>query len=128
MALASRNSENIFNKNTGGDKDGKTIDSAVETEIKAKFDNGDHISDQGMFENLSPALYAIQQLADDVEELRRYIVALAPDEKPLPTISTANHTVDFTVTNSRGAYALVTTVVDNSSGKAVTKTASTTLR
>mgnify|MGYP003676991502 FL=1 len=128
MALASRNSENIFNKNTGGDKDGKTIDSAVETEIKAKFDNGDHISDQGMFENLSPALYAIQQLADDVEELRRYIVALAPDEKPLPTISTASHTVDFTVTNSRGAYALVTTVVDNSSGKAVTKTVTTNLR
>ena len=81
-----------------------------------------------MFENLSPALYAIQQLADDVEELRRYIVALAPDEKPLPTISTANHTVDFTVTNSRGAYALVTTVVDNSSGKAVTKTVTTNLR
>ena len=128
MALADRNSENIFNKNTGGDKDGKTIDSAVETEIKAKFDNGDHISDQGMFENLSPALYAIQQLADDVEELRRYIVALAPDEKPLPTISTASHTVDFTVTNSRGAYALVTTVVDNSSGKAVTKTVTTNLR
>ena len=128
MALASRNSENIFNKNTGGDKDGKTIDSAVETEIKAKFDNGDHISDQGMFENLSPALYAVQQLADDVEELRRYIVALAPDEKPLPTISTASHTVDFTVTNSRGAYALVTTVVDNSSGKAVTKTVTTNLR
>ena len=128
MALASRNSENIFNKNTGGDKDGKTIDSAVETEIKAKFDNGDHISDQGMFENLSPALYAIQQLADDVEELRRYIVALAPDEKPLPTISTASHTVDFTVTNSKGAYTLVTTVVDSSGSKAVTKTASTTLR
>ena len=128
MALASKNSENIFNKNTGGSKDGKTIDSAIETEIKAKFDQGDHISDQGMFENLSPALYAIQQLADDVEELRRYILALAPNEKPLPTISTASHTVDFTVTNSRGAYTLVTTVVDNSSGKAVTKTASTTLK
>ena len=128
MALADRKSENIFNKNTGGDKDGKTIDSTVETEIKAKFDQGDHISDQGMFENLSPALYAIQQLADDVEELRRYILALAPNEKPLPTISTANHTVDFTVVNSRGTYTLVTTIVDNSSGKAVTKTASTTLR
>ena len=128
MALANRKSEDVFNKKTGGDKDAKSIDTAKETEIKDKFDNGDHILDEGMFENLAPALHAVQQLAEDVEELRRYILALAPDEKRLPTISTANHTVDFTVTNSRGAYTLVTTVVDSSSGKAVTKTASTTLR
>ena len=128
MALANRKSEDIFNKNTGGDKDAKSIDTAKETEIKDKFDNGDHILDEGMFENLAPALYAVQQLAEDVEELRRYILALAPDEKPLPTISTASHTVDFTVVNSRGTYTLVTTVVDNSSGKAVTKTAATTLK
>ena len=74
MALANRKSEDIFNKNTGGDKDAKSIDTAKETEIKDKFDNGDHILDEGMFENLSPALYAIQQLADDVEELRRHVV------------------------------------------------------
>ena len=74
MALADRKSENIFNKNTGGNKDGKTIDSTVETEIKAKFDSGEHITDQGMFENLSPALYAVQQVADDIEELRRHVV------------------------------------------------------
>jgi len=128
MALANRKSEDIFNKNTGGDKDAKSIDTAKETEIKDKFDNGDHILDEGMFENLAPALYAVQQLAEDVEELRRYILALAPSEKPLPTISTASHTVDFTIVNSRGSYSLVTTVVDNSSGKAVTKTATTTLR
>lgn len=128
MALANRKSEDIFNKKTGGNRDVKSIDTTKETEIRNKFDNGDHILDEGMFENLAPALYAVQQLAEDVEELRRYILALAPDEKPLPTISTANHTVDFTVINSRGAYALVTTVVDNSSGKAVTKTATTSLR
>jgi len=128
MALADRKSESIFNKKTGGDKDEKSITSAKETEIKNQFDNGDHVLDAGMFENLAPALYAVQQLAEDVEELRRYIVALAPNEKPLPTISTASHTIDFTVTNSRGAYALVTTVVDSSGSKAVTKTATTTLR
>ena len=74
MALADIKSEDIFNKNTGGDKDGKTIDSAKETEIKTKFDNGEHITDQGMFENLSPALYAVQQVADDIKELRRHVV------------------------------------------------------
>ena len=128
MALANRKSEDIFNKKTGSDKDAKSIDTSKETEIRDQFNNGDHILDEGMFENLAPALYAVQQLAEDVEELRRYIVALAPDEKPLPTISTASHTVDFTVTNSKGAYALVTTVVDSSGSKAVTKTVTTSLR
>ena len=128
MALANRKSEDIFNKKTGGDRDAKSIDTSKETEIRNQFNSGDHILDEGMFENLEPALYAVQQLAEDVEELRRYILALAPSEKPLPTISTASHTVDFTIVNSRGSYSLVTTVVDNSSGKAVTKTATTTFR
>ena len=70
MALATRKSSDIFNKNTGGDTDSKTIDTSTETEIRDKFDNGDHILDEGMFENLAPALYAIQQLSEDIEELR----------------------------------------------------------
>ena len=74
MALADRKSQDIFNKNTGGDKDSKSIDSAKETEIKSKFDNGEHILDEGMFESLAPALYAVQQVADDIEELRRHVV------------------------------------------------------
>ena len=75
MALANRKSENIFNKNTGGDVNAKTISSSKETEIKNSFDNGDHVLDQGMFENLAPALYAIQQLSEDIEELRRFVVS-----------------------------------------------------
>ena len=73
MALGDKKSEDIFNKNTGGDKDGKTITSAKETEIKNRFDDGEHIEDTGMFENLAPALYAIQKVSEDVEELRRYL-------------------------------------------------------
>ena len=34
---------------------------------------GDHIADKAMLENLAPVLYAIQQLTEDIEELRRYI-------------------------------------------------------
>jgi len=79
MALASKKSSNIFNKNTGGSKDAKSIDTAKETEIKNKFDRGEHIEDAGMFENLAPALYAIQKLTEDIEELRRYITAEVGD-------------------------------------------------
>jgi len=75
MALGERKSSDIFNKNTGKDRDSKTIDTSTETEIRTKFNNGDHILDEGMFENLAPALYAIQQLSEDIEELRRYIQA-----------------------------------------------------
>ena len=32
-----------------------------------------------MFENLAPALYAIQQLTEDIEELRRYITSEVGD-------------------------------------------------
>ena len=75
MALANRKSENIFNKNTGGSKNAKSITDSKELEIKAKFYNGDHILDEGMFENLAPALYAVQQVAEEIEELRRFIVS-----------------------------------------------------
>ena len=75
MALANRKSEDIFNKNTGGSKNAKSITDSKELEIKAKFDNGDHILDEGMFENLAPALYAVQQVAEDIEEIRRFIVS-----------------------------------------------------
>ena len=79
MALGDRKSSDIFNKKTGGAKDAKSIDTSKETEIKNKFDRGEHIEDAGMFENLAPALYAIQQLTEDIEELRRYITAEVGD-------------------------------------------------
>ena len=75
MALASKKITNIFNKNTGGSKDAKSITDAIELEIKTKFDNGEHIEDNGMFTNLAPALYAVQQVADDIEEIRRFITS-----------------------------------------------------
>jgi len=73
MGLGNKKSTDIFNKKTGGDTDSKSISTSKETEIKNKFDNGEHVEDTGMFETLAPALYAIQQLTEDVEELRRYL-------------------------------------------------------
>ena len=75
MALANRKSSDIFNKKTGGNSDSKSISTQKETEIKNKFDNGEHVEDNGMFETLAPALYAIQQLTEDIEELRRFVTS-----------------------------------------------------
>ena len=75
MALGDRKSSDIFNKNTGGSKDAKSIDTEKEAEIRTAFNNGDHIADVGKLDNLAPVLYAIQQLTEDIEELRRYVTA-----------------------------------------------------
>ena len=75
MALGDRKSSDIFNTRTGGSRDSKSIDETDKARIENSFNNGDHIADLGMFENLAPALHAIQQLAEDIEELRRYVTA-----------------------------------------------------
>jgi len=79
MALGDRKSEDIFNKRTGGSADSKSISTEKETEIRDAFNNGDHIADTGKLDNLAPVLYAIQQLTEDIEELRRYITAEVGD-------------------------------------------------
>ena len=147
MALANRKSEDIFNKNTGGSKNAKSITDSKELEIKAKFDNGDHILDEGMFENLAPALYAVQQVAEDIEEIRRFIVSeitsistsqanaitantaktgistsqanaiIANTAKVSQGLATANHTMQFDVINAKGTYSLRITIVDSTNPK-----------
>ncbi len=105
MALGDRKSSDIFNKNTGGSKDAKSIDTSKETEIKSKFDRGEHIEDAGMFENLAPALYAIQQLTEDIEELRRYITAEVGDgaQGPQGPAGPKGDTGDTGAAGARGA-------------------------
>jgi len=85
MALANRKIAEVFNKKTGGSKDARSIDTSKELEIKAQYDNGDHINDAGMFDNIAPALYAIQKLSEDIDELRRYITAEVGDGAQGPT-------------------------------------------
>ena len=144
MALANKKITDIFNKNTGGSKNAKSITDAKELEIKNKFDNGEHIEDGGMFETLAPALYAVQQLADDVEEIRRFITSeinsistsqanaitantaktgistsqanaiIANTAKVSQGLATANHTMQFDVINAKGTYSLRITIVDSS--------------
>ena len=74
MALADRKIPDVFNKNTGVSKDTRSITEAKELEIKAEYDAGIHIADDGMFNTIAPALYAIQKLSEDIDELRRFVV------------------------------------------------------
>jgi len=124
MALANRKSENIFNKNTGGDKDAKSITTSKETEIKNSFDNGDHILDEGMFENLAPALYAVQQLSEDVEELRRFvaseITSITTSQANAITANTAKTTFPGLGTSSSTALAGDTTTISTGQASAIT--------
>ena len=75
MALADRKIPDVFNKKTGGSKDARSITNEKELEIKAEYDAGVHIADEGMFNTISPALYAIQKLSEDIDELRRFVVS-----------------------------------------------------
>ena len=176
MALAERKIPEVFNKKTGGSKDTRSITDAKELEIKAEYEAGVHIVDEGMFNTISPALYAIQKLSEDIDELRRFVVsevnsisttqanaitantakttfpgfgtssstALAGDTTTISTsqaseiaantakvsqnLATANHTMQFDVVNSRGAYTLVITIIDSSGRAPVTKTVALALK
>ena len=124
MALANRKSEDIFNKNTGGSKNAKSITDAKELEIKDKFDNGDHILDEGMFENLAPALYAVQQVAEDIEEIRRFIsseiTSITTSQANAITANTAKTTFPGFGTSSTTALAGNTTTISTSQASAIT--------
>jgi len=121
MALGERKSSDIFNKNTGEDRDSKTIDTSTETEIRTKFNNGDHILDEGMFENLAPALYAIQQLSEDIEELRRYIAA------EITSITEAQASAITANTSKTGLTSAQTSILSNLANMPTRRGASGTL-
>ena len=136
MALADRKIPYVFNKKTGGSKDVRSITDARELEIKAEYDAGVHIADEGMFNTISPALYAIQKLSEDIDELRRFVVSeitsittsqanaiTANTAKVSQGLATANHTMQFDVINAKGVYSLIITITDSSNPKTpVTKT------
>jgi hypothetical protein len=73
MALGNRKIAEVFNKRTGDSSNARSITDSKELEIKAEFDAGVHIADEGMFNTISPALYAIQKLSEDIDEIRRHV-------------------------------------------------------
>ena len=147
MALADRKIPEVFNKKTGGSKDARSITNEKELEIKAEYDAGVHIADDGMFNTIAPALYAIQKLSEDIDELRRFVsgeitgistsqanaitantaktgistsqanAITANTAKVSQNLRTANHTMQFDVINNKGSYILRITVVDATNAK-----------
>ena len=124
MALESRKILDVFNKKTGASKDTRTITSEKETEIKAEYDAGVHIADEGMFNAISPALYAIQKLSEDIDELRRFISseitsittsqASAITANTAKTVITSNQSSAITAnTNKRDARYIFIPVICN---------------
>ena len=148
MALADRKIPEVFNKKTGGSKDARSITDARELEIKAEYDAGVHIADEGMFNTISPALYAIQKLSEDIDELRRFVsgeitsistsqadaivantaktgistsqasAITANTAKVSQGLATASHTMQFDVANDGRGNYILRITIVDSSGKA----------
>ena len=141
MALANKKSEELYNRKTGASADAKTIDATKETILQNAFNDKEYINDNTNLIFNAGLVYIVQQMQEDIEELRRYVstakvgittaqanAITANTSKVSQGLNTANHTMSFDVVNSRGNYSLVITVVDSSGKGTVTKRATLTLR
>ena len=177
MALASKKYQKFYETTgTGRDKIDTTKLSIAAAAWTAETAKGcaDYMADP----ILAPIIYQMQQMQDELDELRNEIstnkdkttfpgfgtsstTALEGDTTTISTsqasaitantaktgistshasaitantakvsqgLATANHTMQFDVINSRGAYTLLITVIDNSSKTPVTKTVALALK
>lgn len=70
MALQDKKNKTIFTK-TGSGKD--KVDDAKITELETKFTNGEHIQDKGSFAQLGIVYLQLQNISEEIDELRRYM-------------------------------------------------------
>ena len=140
MALANKKSEELYNRKSGASADTKTIDATKETILQNAFNDKEYINDETNLIFNAGLIYIVQQMQEDIEELRRYVsndidtlttaqanAITANTAKVSQGLNTANHTMSFDVVNAKGTYSLVITVVDSSGKGTVTKTATLTL-
>ena len=96
MALASKKSEAIHSR-----------DGAAKAAIKANFDAGDHTT-LADYPGEAAMLYQIQQMQEDIDELRRYIISaellVATSGGNLPTTATSRGS--GLLWNNRGAITI----------------------
>jgi hypothetical protein len=158
MALANKKSEELYNRKTGGDADSKTIDATKETILQNAFNDKEYINDNTNLLFNAGLVYIVQQMQEDIEELRRYVSndidTLTTDQSNAITANTAkvgittnqsnaittntakvsqglntpNMTMAFDVNNSRGTYTLRITITDNTTARPVVKTVDLALR
>ena len=70
MALANKKNKTIFTK-TGDGKD--KVDDTKITELETKFANGEHIQDRGSFAQLGIVYLQLQNISEELDELRRHL-------------------------------------------------------
>ena len=141
MALASKKYEKFY-ETTGTGKD--KIDTAKLTTAENAWavEKAKGCADYMADPIFAPIIYQMQQMQDELDELRSEIstnkdktgittsqasAITANTAKVSQGLNTANHTLEFDVVNSKGSYTLGITVTDNSTGKPVIKTAAITL-
>ena len=73
MALANKKSEELYNKKTGSSADSKSIDSIQDSILQDAFNTKEFINDPTIFNINAGLIYIIQQIQEDIEELRRYV-------------------------------------------------------
>tara|TARA_R100001463_G_scaffold41131_2_gene86806 strand:- start:267 stop:749 length:483 start_codon:yes stop_codon:yes gene_type:complete len=72
MALADKKSQELYNRKTGASSDSKTIDANKESILEDAFNNKEYIDNTNLLLNAG-LVYIIQQMQEDIEELRRYV-------------------------------------------------------
>ena len=70
MALRDKKNKTIFTK-TGSGKD--KVDDTKITELETKFANGEHIQDRGSFAQLGIVYLQLQNISEELDELRRHL-------------------------------------------------------
>jgi len=70
MALQDKKNKTIFTK-TGDGKD--KVDDTKITELETKFANGEHIQDRGSFAQLGIVYLQLQNISEEIDELRRHL-------------------------------------------------------
>ena len=76
MALADKKHTRMYS--TDG-SDGDRVDSTKLARIEAEFNNNEYISDDGQFDMIAPVIYQMQKMQDELDELRRYLIAEVGD-------------------------------------------------
>ena len=70
MALQDKKNKTIFTK-TGRGKD--KVDDTKIAELETKFANGEHIQDRGSFAQLGIVYLQLQNISEEIDELRRHL-------------------------------------------------------
>ena len=69
MALANKKHNRIYST-TGSDSD--KVDSAKLSRMQAKFTSNEYLEDEDSFETLAPLIYQMEQMSQELDELRRF--------------------------------------------------------